>query len=280
MKILIVGANSTLAKEVMPILADDNSIVTAGRSGCDIYCDVNEEITFPEGIHTVINFAAAFGGKDDKEIVDAEKTNSLGALNICMAAKKAGIKHIVNISSIFTLLEERSPYFSIYALTKKHGDELARFFCGAHEIPLTIIKPSQIYGDSDDFAKHQPFFYEMINIAQRGEDITIYGSNDPQRNFIHCADLAEILKRVVTERVEGIYACTNPSDVTYSQIARVAQEVFHAGGETSFLKYKPDIPNNIFPNDTSLYEKINYHPTISIEEGIRRIKEHREKGQR
>jgi nucleoside-diphosphate-sugar epimerase len=52
----------------------------------------------------------------------------------------------------------KSPFYSSYALTKKQGDELAESYCRANKIPLTILRPSQIYGDSDSFAKHQPFF--------------------------------------------------------------------------------------------------------------------------
>lgn len=275
-RIFIIGANSAFAKEVIPVLAKDNTVITAGKKDCDVYCDITETITIPEKIDVIINFAANFGGKSDEEIINAQKTNSFGILNVCIAAKKAGVKHIINISSIFALLDEKSPYYSIYAITKKHADELAQHYCRINKIPLTIIRPSQIYGDSNSFSKHQPFFYLIIDKAQNGEDILIYGKNDALRNYIHHADLSETISRIVAKRLEGIYSCMYPSDVTYSQIAHTAQKIFNKGGKVIFLKDKPDIPNNIFTKDMSIYEKIDYHPQISIETGLKRIKKYRE----
>lgn len=277
-KILVIGANSAFAKVAIPVLAEDNTVVTAGRKNSDIYCDVAEAVTIPGGIDVVINFAAAFGGDSDEDILNAQKTNSLGTLNVCVAAKKVGVKHIVNISSLFAVLGESSPYYSIYAITKKHADQLAQFYCEINRIPLTIIRPSQIYGDNDNFAKHQPFFYQIIDKAQNGEDISIYGKNDALRNYIHCADLGEVINRIVKKRIEGVYSCMYPSDVTYSQIAHTAQRVFGKGGKIIFLKDKPDIPNNIFTKDLTIYEKTGYTPEISIKAGLTRIREYRGKG--
>jgi nucleoside-diphosphate-sugar epimerase len=271
--ILIIGANSALAKEVIPVLAKGNTVITAGRKDCDLYCDVTKAVTVPDEVDVIINFAATFGGASDEEIIDAQRTNVTGALNVCVGGKRAGVKHIINISSIFALLDEKSPHYSVYALTKKQADELAHFYCGINKIPLTILRPSQIYGDSDNFAKHQPFLYHILDKAQKGEDISIYGTNDALRNYIHSADLSEIVDRLIEKRVEGMYACAYPSDISYSQIAQAAQKIFGKGGKVVFLKDKPNIPDNIFMKDLSLYEKLEYYPQISIEAGIKRIKE-------
>jgi nucleoside-diphosphate-sugar epimerase len=275
-KILVIGANSAFAKDVMPILAQKNIVITAGRKNCDIYCDVAKAVTIPSGIDVVINFAAAFGGQSDEDILNAQKTNSLGTLNVCVAAKRAGVKHIVNISSIHALLDEESPQYSIYSITKKQADELAEFYCRANKIPLTIIRPSRIYGDSDAFAENQPFFYQIMDKAQAGEDISIYGKNDALRNYIHGADLAEIINRIVANHTEGTYPCTHPFDVTYSRVARTAQKIFNQGGKTTFLKDKPDILSDNFARDLTIYEKIGYRPKINIEMGISRIKKYRD----
>jgi nucleoside-diphosphate-sugar epimerase len=277
--ILVIGARSALAKAAIDVLAKDSKIITAGRKDCDVYCDIAQGVTIPAGVDVVINFAAAFSGKTDEEIIAAEKTNVLGVLNVCTAAREAGVRQVVLISSIFALLGKSSPQFSIYALTKRHGDELAEWYCGLHGLPLTILRPSQIYGDSQVFAKHQPFFYGMMDTAERGEDIILWGGHDPRRNYIHAQDLAQIISRVIERQVTGIYQAVSPADVTYKQIAGAAQAAFAKGGAVRFDAGRPDIPDNITPIDTSLYDKINFRPAISIEEGIGRIAVYRKKGQ-
>jgi len=275
-RVLLVGANSALARASMPILAKDYELITAGRHNCDIDCDITKEIVIPSGIDAIVNFTAAFGGMSDEDIREAEDINALGLLCICSAAKRASVKHIINISSLSATHTKESPYYTIYAISKKHGDELAEFYCAQHGLALSILRPSQIFGDDGSFARHQPFFWGAVEKAAKGQDIVIYGKHDPLRNYIHAVDLAELLRRVIAERIVGAYSCQYPMDVTFSQIAQTAQRTFGRGGTITFLHDKPDIPDNVFPKDETLYEKTGYRPKISLEVGMQRIERRQE----
>ncbi len=275
--ILIIGAHSALAADVIPVLAKENTVITAGRKDCDVYCDVTKPIDIPDNVDVVVNFAANFGGTTDEAILAAVQTNVVGMLHICQAAQKAGVQQLVNISSIFAMLDETSHSYSVYALTKKHADELATYYCKLNKIPLTILRPSRIYGDSDTFAKNQPFLYQIADKAGRGEDILLYGTNDASRNYLHSADLAEITSRVIERQVEGTFACTFPQNSTYSQIVAAAFKAFGKGGNVEFAHDKPDIPNDVFTLEHDLYDKIDYRPTVSMDVGMQRIKEYRER---
>jgi len=274
MNVLIVGGNSSLAKSLKPLLSEFSEVITAGRSNCDILLDLNdpiEKMSFPSNIDTIIHTAASFGGKSAKEIIDAENVNVLGTLKLCQAAVEANAKHFILISSIYAGLNENSEQYNIYAISKKQSEEVAKYYCSAHSLPLTIIRPSQMYGIGNIFRVHQPFLYQMIDKAEKGEDVNLYGSNDPLRNYIYIDDLAKIIVKIVQNKVEGKYSCTQTTDVTYSQIAKAAFAAFNSKGTVHFLKDKPDIPDNIFDKDDSLYKKINYYPETSIEEGIKKI---------
>ncbi len=277
-KIFAIGAGSTLAHAVLPLLAKHNAITTAGRNGCDLYCDVTEKVTIPENVDTVINFAASLGSSSDEELDSVVNTNVGGILRICKAARKARVAHVVNISSVFALLDNDDPYFSIYALTKRHADELASYYCQRNDLPLTILRPSRIYGDSHAFAKGQPFFYKLIDTASRGEDIVLYGSGDTKRNYIHANDVAEILTRVISSRTTGTHTCAHPSGNTYSQIAEAAQKAFGEGGKIIRLKDKPEAASDTTSYNMSLYDVIDFRPAITMEAGIERIKQHNKKG--
>lgn len=268
--ILVVGANSTLAKAAMPVLAEGNTIISAGRHGCEVYVDLAKEITIPDGVDVIVNFAASFGGDKDEEIVEAINTNILGMARLCMAAKDRA-KHIINISTIFALFDETSPGYSSYSITKKQGDETALFYCKQHNIPLAILRPSRIYGDNKDFAKHQPFLYRIIDNVSAGKDVSLFGAHDASRNYLHVADFGRIVAEVIKRQLEGIYTCPYPSNITYSEIVNTAQRLFNKGGELHFIKDKPAIQDDTFPLSTTLYEKIGFRPDISMEQGIMRM---------
>lgn len=274
--IFVIGGNATLAQAVLPRLKQDYEVITAGRRDCDVFCDIDAEVTIPSHVDAVVNFAASFGGHSDEQITTAVQTNVLGVLKICEAAKAAGVEHVVTISSMFAALSESDPQYSIYGLTKRQGDELAAFYCARNDMPLTILRLPRIYGDSDVFAKGQPFLYQLIDKAQNGEDIVLYGAHDAQRAYMHTIDVAEILARAIDKRAQGVYTCLYQSEDTYSHIAATAQAVYDEGGAVSFLQEKPNTPDDVALYDGTLYEAIDYQPTVSIEDGIKRIKQYRE----
>ena len=273
MKILIIGGTSNLAIALKKGLASFGEVITAGRKDCDIEVDISrpESLVLPEGLDVVINTAAHFGGKEDQEIFKAEAVNVLGSLSICQAAHSAGVKQVVLISSVFAALTSEAPNYSIYALSKRHAEELAAFYCSARNLPLAILRPSQLYGNGEGFRKHQPFFYTIADKAEKGEDIVLYGSNDPHRNYLHVEDLVSIVREVIKQKIEGVFTCSYPTDVTYSQVIQAAYAAFGTNGKLSFLKDKPDIPDFTIDKDEALYRKIGFFPAINIEAGMKRL---------
>lgn len=277
-KIFAIGAGSTLAHAVLPTLATTHAITTAGRNGCDVFCDITGKVDIPENVHTVINFAASLGTSTDADLDRMVNTNVRGILRICQAAKKANTAHVINISSVFAQLDNDDPRISIYALTKRHGDELASYYCQRNDLPLTILRPSRIYGDSHEFAKGQPFLYQIIDAARRGEDIVLHGSGNTKRNYIHANDMAEILRRVISTQTTGIYTCAHPADTTYSQIAEAAQKAFGEGGTIIRREDKTEPASDTTTHDMALYDVIDFRPAITIDAAIARIKQRDAKG--
>lgn len=280
-KIAVVGGASSLAKYLIPVLSKKNEVISLGRKDCDVYCDLQkdlETIIIPENTDVVVHIAAGFKGKTDEDIIQTEEINALGTLKICMAAKKTNVKHLILISSQYVKLEEDFLYYGIYSLSKRHSEELATYYCKQNNLPLTILRPSQLYDAKDEYRKSQPLIYLMTDKAQKGENIEIYGNNDALRNYIYVEDLAEIISRTIDLGIEGIYSCNFPKDYKLSKIAKVAQSAFNNGGEIVFLKDKQNIPDNVFDNKTDLYEKINFYPHIDIEIGMKKIAEYRKGG--
>lgn len=271
MRILIVGGTSSLALALKPVLSEFAEVITAGRKGCDRHLDLNdpvEKIELPNGIDVVINAATSFGGQNFDDMFNAESLNVLGVLKLCQACTKAQIKQLVLISSIFALLDKNSHFYSIYSLSKKHSDEIAQLYSSTFGLPLTILRPSQFYGVGEAYRKHQPFLSTIIDKAANDEDILIYGSNDALRNFIHVEDVAKIIALVIQRKLEGVYTCMNIKNVSYSEVAAAAIEAFGSKSTVQFVKNQPDIPNNIFELDDSLYRLIDYYPQISISLGM------------
>jgi nucleoside-diphosphate-sugar epimerase len=274
MRTLIIGGNSSLGAALKPALAEYGDVRTAGREGCDIHLDLRdplETMSLPENIDAVIHTAAHFGGNTPEDFLEAFQVNVLGTIKVCLAAARAKSRQFVFISSMSATLHETTPYYGAYALSKKQGEEAARLVGVTEKLPMTILRPSQIYGTKDSFRLHQPLIYNIIDKAERNDDITLYGSHDALRNYLHVDDLITIIERVITKKVEGTYACLNPVNLSFSHIAQAAQAAFRSTAQIRFLKEKADIPDNVFDGDDRLYKQIDYVPTTTIEEGMKKI---------
>ena len=282
MRILIIGGTSSLAHALKPVLSEFAEVITAGRTDCDVHFDLSDplqEMELPKDIDVVINTAANFGGKSFENMLQTENVNVLGFLKLCEICNKSQIKQLVHISSISAYLDKSSPFYSIYSLSKRHSDEIAQLYSSMFGLPLTILRPSQFYGVGETYRKHQPLLFTIIDKAANDEDILIYGSNDALRNFIHVEDVAKIIALVIQRKIEGTYACLNNENVSYSEVATSAIEAFQSKSVIKFLKEQPDIPNNIFEPDDSLFRLIDYFPQIPISLGMKKEADYRRMAQ-
>lgn len=262
-----------MAQVLRPMLVDFAEVLTAGRSGCDITLDLAwpiERLNIPSEVDVIINLAAHFGGATFADLLAAEEVNALGPLKLVHVAAAAGVKQFIQISSIFAGLEEDSPFFSSYALTKRHGEDLLQQYCRQSGLPLTILRPAQIYGEGTGFRRHQPVLYALLDKAERGEDIVLYGTNDAKRNFIYAEDVAEIIARVVRKCIVGRYTCASLRDVCFSEMAEAAVAAFASASTIHFDPTKPDIADNAFGADDTLYRLIDYFPLTSLNQGLAR----------
>jgi len=167
-KILIVGGNSSIAKALNSLLSINHEVITAGRTNCDLYINLFDpvsKIKIPDNIDVVINAAAHFVGDTSRFIYEAEYINVLGLLKLCEVSYNSSVKHFISLSSIFSHLKEGAQQYSIYSISKRHAEEVIKEFCRIYPLPLTILRPGQVYGNVSDFESKQPFLYHIISKA-------------------------------------------------------------------------------------------------------------------
>jgi nucleoside-diphosphate-sugar epimerase len=275
MKVLLVGGNSSLAQCLKPMLAAFADVVTAGRNACDLPLDLAGDVRIPPGFDTVVNTAAHLGGSTPTALMAAEQTNLLGLLGLGQACAATNVRHLVQVSSIFTLLSASWPFHNAYALSKRHGDEALQLQARMQGLQLTILRPSQFYGVGERYRRNQPFLFTLMDKAQAGQDIELWGRHDALRNFIHVQDVADMIARVVHTRTQGVFNCSHPQDLRFSQIAQAAVDAFASRSAIRFLPEKPDTADKIFPFDDALYRALGHAPQITLARGMQMEAAHR-----
>jgi nucleoside-diphosphate-sugar epimerase len=276
--VLIVGSTSTVGLSVGCLLGDGYKTYYAGRRNGDYFLDLESpDLTFSDDMHfdIIIHCASSFGDKDEESYCKTEKVNALGTLNVCGLAKKVNADHLIIISTISATYKPGDPFYGIYSLSKRHADELSQLYCCSHEIPLTILRPTQLYDAESKCRTHQELFYLIIDKAQAGDDICLFGSNDALRNLVFVDDLSEIILRVINQKITGIFNCQSQKPVRLSQIAKSAYSVFGTSGAVNFLTDKPRISDVPTFDECGLYSLIGFKPR-SLVKGIEKIKQARE----
>lgn len=269
-KIIIVGENSMLGKAIGDELSLSNIVLYAGRTlTADIKVDLKDDtVSYSENCDVIIHCAASFkGDKSLEEIRENEQTNSLGTLTVAKLALQTGCKHFINISTIFSINPTTS-----YGLSKKHGDENLQYICELNNIKYTSILPSQIYDGKGISQKHQPLFYFLIKKASLGEDIILYGKEDPVRNFIFLSDVVQVVKRVVDNAIEGRFPCISLQSYPLSKLVEIIVTTLGSSSKIKWDTSKPSILSYEIPNNFSLYKLIGYYPETSLETGIKEIR--------
>lgn len=281
MNILVVGSSSMVGKRVIKRLKKNevNNVYTAGRdeNDADIFIDLQKMepkiMSNNLNVDVIIHCAASFSGDDVDGCIKNGIINTIGTIRIAELAIKLKCKKIIYVSTIFSYKHVDNEYYGSYGISKKHGAEYLELICRNAGINFIELLVSQIYDEYGEAKKHQSFFYNIIDKASRGEEITIYGNLDATRNFLFIEDLVAIIERIINKKKIGKFYCCFPRSYKISEVAKVAYSVFGNSGKVNFDLTKDRLKKVYIPSDyDNLYNSINYTPQTDLFKGISLIR--------
>ncbi len=245
MEILITGGNGLLGRHLVPALqergdsvrvlalpAEDTSWLE--RRAITVYRgDVRQPETLVAPMHGmggVFHLAGMMGVWRPLEQYDA--VNVSGTENVCRAARAAGIRRFVHVSSWtvygmdlgkparedFPLTPFREPY----AITKAGGDKVVQRMIAEAQLPAVIVRPGTFFGPGD-----QLHFGRMADRLRAGRGI-IVGSGRNALPFVYVTDVVQgLLLALDQERAVGqAYNISNDRPLTQQEFLRaIAVEI-------------------------------------------------------
>ena len=111
--------------------------------------------------------------------------------------------------------------------------------------------------------------------ALRGENITIYGSGLQTRSFCFISDLVEGLVRMMnTEGLTGPVNLGNPNEFTIGELAEKILQKIKTRSEIEYRPLPNDDPVRRQPDISLARNKLNWAPTIALDEGLDRTIEY------
>ncbi|MBZ0251981.1 MAG: dTDP-glucose 4,6-dehydratase [Candidatus Methylomirabilis sp.] len=235
------------------------------------------------GVEAVVNFAAET--HVDRSIEAAfpfVHTNVLGTQTLLDAARKAGVKRYLQISTdeVYgslgetgkftetTPLDPRSPY----SASKAGGDMLVLAYAHTHGFPAGVIRRSNNYGPHQFPEKLIPLF---ITNALEDKPLPIYGTGKNVRDWIFVRDFAEAAWTVLEKGAPGeVYNAGGESERTNLEVTDAILSLL--GKPKTLLRYVTDRKGHDwrYAMDISrMRAELGWAPKVGFEEGLRRTVE-------
>jgi GDP-L-fucose synthase len=162
-----------------------------------------------------------------------------------------------------------------YAIAKIAGLKLCELYAKQYGKRFIAAMPTNVYGPGDNFhpldshviAGMMRRFHEAV--VAGAEEVTVWGSGRPRREFLHVDDLAEALLLLmdVYEETRFINVGTG-EDCTVAELAGMIAEVTGFGGRVVFDTSKPDgMPRKLL--DVSRIRALGWQARIPLRDGLR-----------
>jgi GDP-L-fucose synthase len=166
-----------------------------------------------------------------------------------------------------------------YAIAKIAGIKLCDAFRVQHGCNFISVMPTNLYGPNDNYdldTSHVlPALIRKFHEARESNSpfVTIWGSGEPRREFLHSEDLADACLFLMQGYDEpGFVNIGSGTDIRIIDLARLVQKITGYSGEIRNDPSKPDgTPRKLM--DESRLRSMGWSAKIGLEEGIRSVYE-------
>ncbi len=247
--------------------------------------------TAMSGVELVSHHAAQleiFRGSDDPEY-DLE-VNTKGTLNVLKAAKKCGVRKIINASSacIYGQVDgltpeshDLSPNWN-YGVSKIAAEKYCDIYSAYHDLPVVNVRYGITYGEREWYRRVLTIF---IKRAALNEPIVVFGDGDQVRDFVYVGDVVDFNMQCMNNDVAngrsynvgtGIATTINQLAESVGRVSGNNIEIVHEETpEGDFSKLVPEKRRNSEELKTMLLDiskarsELGWQPMVPLEDGIK-----------
>ena len=277
------------------------NLVTRSRDELDLLNQAAVEAFFAEQqIDQVYLASAKVGGIHANNEYPAEfiYQNLMIEANIIQAAHSHDVQKLLFLGSscIYPKQAEQpmkeealltgtlEPTNEPYAIAKIAGIKLCESYNRQYGRDYRSVMPTNLYGPNDNFHPENSHVIPALlrrfhEASQRGdEQVTIWGSGKPMREFLHVDDMAAASVHVMELEADAYQAHTQPMlshinvgtgvDCSIRELAETIARVTEFQGELRFDSSKPDGTMRKLM-DVSRLKALGWQASIGLEQGLR-----------
>ena len=213
--------------------------------------------------------------------LENESVNSTGTLTVLAAARKAGVRRFVHVSSSEVYGTTRTAPMTedhptdphtVYGGSKLAGECYARAFHRCYGFPAVVVRPFNSYGPRSHFEGDSgEVLPRFIVRALSGQSLVIFGDGTQTRDLSHVYDTAAAIARAAV-RDEAIGQTFNVGSGTELPVARLAEIVRDAAGLSGLaiehIEPRPGDVLRLVADSTAAAHVLGFRPAIALEDGV------------
>lgn len=303
LRIFVAGHRGMVGSAILRHLSttDNATLITASRSDCDLTDPTQVRAWFAnQSIDHVYLAAARVGGIHANNTYPAEfiYQNLMIEANVVHAAWMHGVQRLLFLGSscIYPRIAPQPMAESAlltgtleatnepYAIAKIAGIKLCESYNRQHGCDFRSVMPTNLYGPGDNFHPENSHVIPALMrrfhqaVQQNEDEVVIWGSGKPRREFLHVDDMAAACVHVMNLPTELYQAHTQPMlshiNVGTGQdcsILDLAQEMARATGFTGKLIFDTSKPDGTLRKllDVSRLNALGWEARIGLEQGLK-----------
>jgi GDP-L-fucose synthase len=235
--------------------------------------------------------AARVGGIEANSRYQADflYENLVIATNVIHAAAESGVEKLLFLGSscIYPQLAQQpmkeetllsgplEPTNEGYAVAKIAGLKLCEYYARQYGKRFIAAMPTNLYGPYDNFhPDHSHVIPGMMRrfhdaVASGADEVVVWGSGTPRREFLHVDDLADALHLLMDCHEEPAHINVGTGeDLTIAELAETMAEIVGFRGSIVYDRARPDgSPQKLL--DISRIRALGWQPRIALREGLR-----------
>ncbi len=249
--------------------------------------DITRYIQVDQPLGYILHFACPASPSDYlKYPIQTLKAGALGTHNALGLAKSKGARFLLaSTSEVYgdPLVHPQSETYrgnvdptgcrGVYDESKRFAEAMTMAYHRYHAVDTRIVRIFNTFGPRmrlDDGRVLPTFMRQAI----LGEPITVHGAGDQTRSFQYIDDTVEGIYRLLVSEITEPVNIGNPDEIS---ILEVTREIIALTGSTSEIVFEPmpaDSPKMRQPDIALAQSLLDWEPSISRKEGLRRTIDH------
>ncbi|MGA2767361.1 MAG: NAD-dependent epimerase/dehydratase family protein [Candidatus Bathyarchaeia archaeon] len=274
MRILVTGAAGFIGKHlVRRLMVDRHEVIAFDRRSCSLGTQsVQGDVAsfdfsnILEDVDVVFHLASLLGTAElFHKIIEAERVNVIGTLNLLEAMRKKDVDTIVFTSK---------PNFwkdNVYTITKETCERYLTMYRNVYGFNAVLARPFNVYGPEEYLSEYRKAIPYFVTAALKNETIEIFGNGEQTMDAIYVDDAIEALVRCSIVRPKEVVEIGNGKPV---KVKYLAEKTIDLSNSKSKLLYIPMRRGEADAKDVhsngNIERLIGFLPKIRLEDGLKR----------